>query len=77
MARLCPATIKVIHSREDFSSRFFPFDRPRHESDCQAMCNLLSHMQQKVVMNLVAAFPRCVFFRLRQLRRDKGVKTEG
>jgi hypothetical protein len=58
-------SVKVIHSREDFLSRIFSSTRPRHESDCQATCNLLLHMQQKVVMNLVAALPRCAFAALR------------
>ncbi len=33
-----------------FRRAFFPSTRSRHESDCQATCNLLFHMQQKVVM---------------------------
>ena len=48
-------SVKAIHSREDFLSRIFYSTRPRHESDCQVTCNLLLHMQQKVVINLVAA----------------------
>jgi hypothetical protein len=49
---------RIIVRREDFLLRIFP-PRLGHESDRQAMCNLLLHMQQKVVIGLVAAPPRC------------------
>src|ERR1039458_6627415 len=44
-----------------FVAHFFSSTRSRHESYRQATCNLLSHMRQKVVINLVAALPRCAF----------------
>jgi hypothetical protein len=53
-------SVRIIVRREDFLSRIFP-PRLGHKSDRQAMCNLLLHMQQKVVIGLVAALPRCDF----------------
>jgi hypothetical protein len=53
---------RIIVRREDFLLRIFP-PRLGHESDRQAMCNLLLHMQQKVVIGLVAALLRCVLCR--------------
>ena len=58
-----------------FLLRIFPL-RLGPESDRQAMCNLLLHMQQKVVIGLVAALPRCASPRLGVKKFSRGCQLD-
>ena len=68
-------SVRIIVRREDFLLRDFP-PRLGPESDRQAMCNLLLHMQQKVVIGLVAALPRCASPRLGVKKFSRGYQLD-